>query len=302
MKKLKILFFILFVISSCDTIYSLTLPAPTILTTHCDTLFWTRSAGATSYRLQLAIDSNFSTIILSVSNITDTFYVFQSNLTCYARVKAKSSTDSSNWSSIAQVTFSTGPLAPTLLSPPNGGITYTSIDTFRWNASTVASSYRFQLAYDSLFINLLVNDSTITTTSRIVSGLVGAVSYYWRVNAKNLCGTSSFSPVWHFYVWFEGILQNSNEIPDKFELFQNYPNPFNPITKIKFSIPQSSVEQTFLSVFDILGREVATLVNEKLSPGTYEVEWDASNYPSSVYFYKLQTETFSEVKKMVLMK
>ena len=60
--------------------------------------------------------------------------------------------------------------------------------------------------------------------------------------------------------------------------------------------------QTFLSVYDLLGREIATLVNEELKPGTYEVNWDASNYPSGVYFYRLTTETFYETRKMVLIR
>jgi photosystem II stability/assembly factor-like uncharacterized protein len=93
-----------------------------------------------------------------------------------------------------------------------------------------------------------------------------------------------------------------NNSPISFSLSQNYPNPFNPITKIKFSIPNGVLGQTFLSVYDIIGREIAKLVNEKLSPGTYEVEFDGSNYPSGVYFYKLKTETFNETKRMVLIK
>ena len=99
-----------------------------------------------------------------------------------------------------------------------------------------------------------------------------------------------------------GIKQTSREVPNEFYLHQNYPNPFNPITKIKFSIPNGIVVQTFLSVYDILGREVATLVNEKLSPGTYEIEWDASNFPSGVYFYKLTAGDFTQTKKMLLIK
>jgi hypothetical protein len=93
-------------------------------------------------------------------------------------------------------------------------------------------------------------------------------------------------------------------------LFQNYPNPFNPVTKIKYQIPLSRGVSagrgvfTKLIIYDILGREIATLVNEQLKPGTYEVEWSAtgggSNYPSGVYFYKLITNDFSETKKMVL--
>ena len=82
-----------------------------------------------------------------------------------------------------------------------------------------------------------------------------------------------------------GINPISTEIPSQFSLSQNYPNPFNPSTKIKFQIPASgSVAQTFLSVYDVLGREVATLVNQQLQPGTYEVEWDASAYQAVCIF------------------
>ncbi len=98
------------------------------------------------------------------------------------------------------------------------------------------------------------------------------------------------------------MLPISTEIPDHFSLSQNYPNPFNPSTKIRFEISGSSAAQTFISVYDILGREVATLVNEELKPGTYEVDWNASDFPSGVYFYKLETEYFTETKRMILLK
>jgi hypothetical protein len=101
-----------------------------------------------------------------------------------------------------------------------------------------------------------------------------------------------------------GLQPVSLEVLSEFSLFQNYPNPFNPTTKIKFSIPPSKGARgmTLLIIYDILGREIATLVNEQLKPGTYEVEWDGSNYTSGVYFYKLITQDYSETKKMVLVK
>ncbi len=101
-----------------------------------------------------------------------------------------------------------------------------------------------------------------------------------------------------------GIQPISSEVPDNFSLSQNYPNPFNPVTKIKFSIPPSRGARgmTRLIIYDILGREVTMLVNEQLKPGTYEVEWDGSNFPSGVYFYTLKTEQFRETKRMVLLK
>jgi len=106
-----------------------------------------------------------------------------------------------------------------------------------------------------------------------------------------------------------GINDGSKEekIKHNFYLSQNYPNPFNPSTTIKFTIPNVGDEnfrpiQTKLIVYDILGREVKTLVNEIKSPGTYEVKFDASGLSSGIYFYTLQSGTFIQTRKMTLMK
>lgn len=97
-----------------------------------------------------------------------------------------------------------------------------------------------------------------------------------------------------------GINPILNEIPDKFLLSQNYPNPFNPITKIKFQIPKLS--HTKITVFDILGKVVATLVNEEIKPGTYEIDFNGSSLASGIYYYKLNAESYTDTKKMVLVK
>ena len=106
-------------------------------------------------------------------------------------------------------------------------------------------------------------------------------------------------------------------------LQQNYPNPFNPSTTIKYSIPSSTVMlnsfqhldnseipkqvrddnvNVILKVYDILGREVTTLVNQKQQPGNYEVIWDAYNQPNGIYFYSLRADNYTETKKMILLK
>ena len=89
-------------------------------------------------------------------------------------------------------------------------------------------------------------------------------------------------------------------IPSQFVLNQNYPNPFNPTTTISFSIPTS--EFVTLKVFDVLGSEVATLVNEEKPSGSYEVEYKAANLSSGMYLYTLKVGKFSETKKLILMK
>jgi hypothetical protein len=91
-----------------------------------------------------------------------------------------------------------------------------------------------------------------------------------------------------------------SNIPDKYSIEQNYPNPFNPSTTIKFAIPENKFVN--LSVFDMLGRKVAELVNEEVFAGKYEVKWDASAFSSGVYFYKLQSGNFEETKRMLLIK
>ncbi|MBL8017630.1 MAG: T9SS type A sorting domain-containing protein [Ignavibacteria bacterium] len=97
-----------------------------------------------------------------------------------------------------------------------------------------------------------------------------------------------------------GIQQISTEVPSGFELSQNYPNPFNPTTYIKISVPES--EFVNLSVYDITGREVDVLVNNKLNPGIYNVDFNASHLSSGVYFYRLTSGSFTDVKKMMLVK
>ena len=83
-------------------------------------------------------------------------------------------------------------------------------------------------------------------------------------------------------------------------MFQNYPNPFNPTTRIRFSLPESG--NVLLKVYDITGREVATLVNHKMQAGTYETDFDASRISSGVYFYKMISGSFSSTKKMIITK
>jgi len=93
---------------------------------------------------------------------------------------------------------------------------------------------------------------------------------------------------------------SDNETPRIFKLHQNYPNPFNPISTIKYDISKQS--EVTIKIFDIIGREVSILVNETKEPGFYAVSFDGTNYSSGVYFYRIETGSFTDVKKMVLLK
>lgn len=96
-----------------------------------------------------------------------------------------------------------------------------------------------------------------------------------------------------------GVNQIS-EIANSFMLYQNYPNPFNPVTTIKFQIPENTFAS--LKIYDIAGKEISTIVNENITRGEYEYLWNANNFPSGIYFYRLETESFTQTRKMILVK
>jgi hypothetical protein len=97
-----------------------------------------------------------------------------------------------------------------------------------------------------------------------------------------------------------GAVNNPVKEANSFILNQNYPNPFNPATIINYSIPKTSL--VTIKVYDILGKEVATLVNEQKIAGNYSVQFDAGNLSSGIYFYRMQSGSFSQTKKLTLMK
>jgi hypothetical protein len=117
----------------------------------------------------------------------------------------------------------------------------------------------------------------------------------------NVTSTSNIDSVnFNLSVLPVGINKINDIIPSEYKLYQNYPNPFNPVTNIGYQIAKNSTVS--LKVFDLIGKEITTLVNEKQSPGIYEVTFDASNYPSGIYFYTLKTGDFKETKRMILVK
>jgi len=97
-----------------------------------------------------------------------------------------------------------------------------------------------------------------------------------------------------------GIRHINEQVPEYYSLYQNYPNPFNPSTTIKFDVPKEAYVS--IKVYNILGSEVSALVKERMKPGGYEVQWNASGFASGVYFYKLTAGEFSVTMKMILLK
>jgi hypothetical protein len=141
------------------------------------------------------------------------------------------------------------------------------------------------------------NSSSTKKYSYIDNNLFGGSKFMYRLKQIDNDGKFEYSDIVEVEV-----------VPDKYELSQNYPNPFNPSTTIKYSIPNvgdanfTSTTNVQLKVYDILGREIAVLVNERQKQGYYEVKWAASNWPSGIYFYQLKAGNYNQTKKMLLLK
>jgi photosystem II stability/assembly factor-like uncharacterized protein len=208
----------------------------------------------------------------------------------------------------------------TIIVSGNGLILKTTNSGVNWNMLANIDGESFSMCFPSSTIGY-----TVTTSSKIYkttnSGAIWNTLYspinetlYSVFFADTLCGyITGLGGNVIKTTDGGGIITNVKHItdisvPKSFSLYQNYPNPFNPSTKIKFLIPllggvsEGRGGLVNLTIYDILGREVATLVNESLKPGTYEVEFEGSNYASGVYFYKLITQDYSETRKLILLK
>jgi hypothetical protein len=161
------------------------------------------------------------------------------------------------------------------------------------------------------WINERISASPFTPTSSTFFGDYNNITAAnGRVRPMWTRLTGSGLSVWTALIDFPiGINPVSSQIPESFALYQNYPNPFNPSTKIRFDIPTNAAGETTLKVYDQLGREVASLLNQNLAAGTYEINWDASEHASGVYYYTLKvrqagssTGYYLQSKKMVITK
>ncbi len=183
---------------------------------------------------------------------------------------------------------------------PGTGWQYINLQTpFTWDGTS------------NLLIEICFNNSSWTSNSTVNATAVSGLNVHNHSDLSTGDGCTQITTVGTSYTQrpnisltidliVTGLENNLTGIPDKYELFQNYPNPFNPVTKINFAIPKQGM--VTLKIFDILGREVAKLVNEVKPAGYYTIEFDASYLASGVYFYRLEAGSFTDVKRMVLIK
>jgi hypothetical protein len=156
---------------------------------------------------------------------------------------------------------------------------------------------------DSLWANPINLGPTVNQNFEDVFPNITPDGLYFFFNTAR-SGDIGYNPYWisiqYIYNLISIGIKNQTENIKDFELYQNYPNPFNPNTNIKFQIKNN--EFVTLRVYDIIGKEIATLINEKLQAGTYEIPFSNNQISSGVYFYRIETDNFSETKKMLLIK
>ncbi len=243
-------------------------------------LTWEASTGATTYRVQVSTDAGFATTVVNDSTPTATTLAvgpLANNTVYYWRVNAKNAGGTSAYSTVQS--FTTVVTAPTLISPAQNTTIYSISTNLTWSAVPGATSYRVQVSYNAAFTNIVLNDSTLTTTSRALTNLNYGSVYYWRVNAKNAGGTGAYSATGQFTVAVVGIL------PNEFALRRlNLGNDEN----LSFRLPQK--EHVVIRLFNSEGRMVSQLLNETRPAGDYTVS--LSNQAKGSYYLDFAAGNF----------
>lgn len=252
--------------------------------------------------------------IASTPWVNSTSYVLTGltpGATYYWQVRAKDviTTNTSAWSSLGFFTVSPGAssVVPIAGSPINGYPINSTLARVSWVIPAPSSSkltYDFEYA-DNKEFNNSVKITGLTTNSVVLEGLEKNKSYYWRVASRTDKGEVSDYSAPAVFSTGNVVGVKETSIPAEFTLYQNYPNPFNPATVIKYSLPKNSYVN--LKIYDMLGREIKTLISKEHQAGTYSVEWNGDDnfgnkVSSGIYLYKIMADNFVATKKMLLIK
>jgi hypothetical protein len=271
-------------------------------------LRWTGQGFYDLFQLQVSTDNTFNTIEIDSSMNPSFFFIKNliNQTTYYWRVRSMLGAEISNWSPVWSFEVTDAFIT---MATPNGGEVWSmgTEEVIRWETNITDSVIVHLLdgqqnimtidttfGYPNAFTWLIPTDLTADSTYKIIVVSIVDPSIIDTSNAVFTLIPPS------------GVEIINNEIPVDYALFQNYPNPFNPATKIRYSIPFHS--EVKVIIYNSIGENIAELVDDLQSSGTYEVNWDAINFASGIYFYSINaipfdgTKPFTSVRKMILLK
>jgi uncharacterized lipoprotein YddW (UPF0748 family) len=266
-------------------------------------LSWRSSEFAATYQLQVSSDTSMQFgFVVNDASLTDTVRSvtgLSGQQKYFWRVRGVNVAGNGTFSEIR--TFTTGfPSTPLLALPANLNISAPQTGSLAWKKVQSAVSYRVQLSIAADFASMVFDTSGIADTTIAYANLAPSTIHSWRVSAANQTGVSNWSDVFRFKTQAPSAVGEADRVPLAFTLEQNFPNPFNPATTIRFTV--SMHQRVQLSVYDVLGRTMATLIDRDMQPGVYTAVWNGADAPSGIYFYRLTSGSFGAVKKMLLQK
>jgi uncharacterized lipoprotein YddW (UPF0748 family) len=266
---------------------------------------WEYPGQTGGFHLQVGTDPQFAEgLLVNETGMTDTTFMLTGmggQQEYYWRVKAFNPAGESDYSET--FSFRTGfPVKPLLVSPAAGTSNVPLDETFTWNITEAAETYHFQLAWSRVFQPeaLIVDTVGVSDTTLALADLDPNQIHFWRVGAVNEYGRSAWSDAWGFRTTTATYIADRTGVPEEYSLRQNYPNPFNPETMIQFSVPEYG--RVAIRVYDVLGREVAVLVDENIEAGIHQVRFNAHGLPSGMYIYRITAGSYSESKRMMYLK
>ena len=243
-----------------------------------DMLFTNAELGLTSPKILTRIGFNFATIqaqLLNGFNIK----LQNSNLTTLAGF------ETNNWTTVYSGTY----------TPPGTG----------WQYIDFTTPFYFD-GVSNLLVEVCFDNNAYTQNSTVYSTAASGMTWLYYTDNSTGCTMTGGSAqanrpnLCFVYQTGTGVGNNGTQLPSKYELSQNYPNPFNPVTKINFAIPKTAFVS--LKIYNMLGKEMTTLVSDTKAAGYYSIDFNASDLSSGVYYYRLESDGFIDVKKMMLVK
>lgn len=281
-----------------------------VYTTSPQLNWYTGTGGTYLYRLRYSVnvDMSDSTLVDSLSNLYYALAGLTPGQTYYWQVQAFSGSNSGAWSAPTSFSVNSGsaPVVPIVITPSSG---------MKVSGQNIALTWRIPESVQGLSYEIIISDNPLMNNPTVVNnisqlqnivGQLNGSNYYWKVRSKNANGVySSYSSTAFFKTNNATDIADLTTIPVKYEISQNYPNPFNPSTSIKFGIPEAGLVS--IKIYDILGREVKSLLNEEMKAGSYVINWngdDNSNnkLASGNYFLRITSGTYTNTIKMMLLK